>query len=38
MTVPGVNLIVAVTFLATVGDIHRFPDRRKLVAYLGLDP
>jgi transposase len=38
MTVPGVNLIVAVTFLATIGDIHRFPDRRKLVAYLGLDP
>jgi transposase len=38
MTVPGVNLIVAVWFLATVGDIHRFPDRRKLVAYLGLDP
>ena len=38
MTVPGVNVIVAVTFLATVGDIHRFPDRRKLVAYLGLDP
>ena len=38
MTVPGVNLIVAVTFLATVGDIHRFPDRRKLVGYLGLDP
>src|SRR3954463_1446193 len=38
MTVPGVNLVVAVTFLATVGDIHRFPDRRKLVAYLGLAP
>jgi transposase len=38
MTVPGVNMIVAVTFLATIGDVHRFPDRRKLVAYLGLDP
>src|SRR3954471_12019183 len=38
MTVPGVNLIVAVTFLATLGAIHRFPDRRKLVGYLGLDP
>jgi transposase len=38
MTVPGVNLIVAVTFLAAVGNIERFPDRRKLVAYLGLDP
>src|SRR6478752_3557738 len=38
MTVPGVNLIVAVTFLAAIGDIRRFPDRRKLVGYLGLDP
>jgi hypothetical protein len=33
-----VNLIVAVTFLAAVGNIERFPDRRTLVAYLGLDP
>ena len=33
MTVPGVNLIVAVTFLAAVGNIEHFPDRRKLVAY-----
>jgi transposase len=32
MTVPGVNLIVAATFLEAVGEIHRFPDRRKLVA------
>src|SRR3954468_2972391 len=38
MTVPGVNLIAAASFLAAVGDIRRFPDRRKLVAYLGLDP
>ena len=38
MTVPGVNVIVAATFIAAVGDIRRFPDRRKLVAYLGLDP
>ena len=38
MTVPGVNVIVAATFMAAVGDIRRFPDRRKLVAYLGLDP
>jgi transposase len=38
MTVPGVNLIVAVTFLAAIGDIRRFTDRRKLVGYLGLDP
>jgi transposase len=38
MTVPGVNLIVAATFLAAVGDIHRFPTARQLVGYLGLDP
>jgi transposase len=38
MTVPGVNLIGAATFLAAVGDITRFRNPRKLVAYLGLDP
>jgi transposase len=38
MTVPGVNVIVAATFLAAVGDIHRFGTSRKLVGYLGLDP
>ena len=38
MTVPGVNVIVAATFMAAVGDIRRFRDRRKLTAYLGLDP
>jgi transposase len=38
MTVPGVNLIGAATFLAAVGDIDRFRNPMKLVAYLGLDP
>jgi transposase len=38
MTVPGVNVIVAATFLAAVGDIRRFESPRKLVGYLGLDP
>jgi transposase len=38
MTVPGVNVTVAATFMAAIGDIRRFPDRRKLTAYLGLDP
>jgi transposase len=38
MTVAGVNVIVAATFMAAVGDIRRFGDRRKLTAYLGLDP
>ena len=38
MTVPGVSLMTATTFIAAVGDIRRFPDPRKLVSYLGLDP
>jgi transposase len=38
MTVPGVNLICAATFIAAVGHPRRFPSSRKLVAYLGLDP
>jgi transposase len=38
MTVPGVNVICAATFLAAVGDIRRFPSARKLTRYLGLDP
>jgi transposase len=38
MTVAGVNLICASTFIAAVGDPRRFLTSRKLVAYLGLDP
>jgi transposase len=38
MTVPGVNVICAATFIAAVGDIGRFETTRKLVGYLGLDP
>jgi transposase len=38
MTVPGVNVICAQTFLAAVGDVGRFPTSRRLVGYLGLDP
>ena len=38
MTVPGVNVITAATFMAAIGDIRRFADRKKLVGYLGLDP
>jgi transposase len=38
MTVPGVNLVCAATFIAAVGDARRFSTSRKLVAYLGLDP
>lgn len=38
MTVPGVNFIVAATFMAAIGEINRFLGSRRLVAYLGLDP
>jgi transposase len=38
MTVPGVNVICAATFLAAIGEIGRFSSARKLVGYLGLDP
>src|ERR1019366_5939117 len=38
MTVPGVNLICAATFLGAIGRADRFFTSRKLVAYLGLDP
>jgi hypothetical protein len=38
MTVPGVNVIVAASFLAAIGEIGRFKSPRNLVGYLGLDP
>jgi transposase len=38
MSVPGVNVITAATFMAAVGEIGRFATRRRLVGYLGLDP
>jgi len=38
MSVPGVNVQTAATFMASIGDIHRFSSPRKLVSYLGLDP
>ena len=38
MTVPGVSLVAAATFVAVVGDAHRFSSPKKLVSYLGLDP
>jgi transposase len=38
LTVPGVNVICAASFLAAIGDIRRFRSSRQLVAYLGLDP
>lgn len=37
MTVPGVSVITASTFVAAIGDVRRFASARKLVGYLGLD-
>jgi transposase len=38
LSVPGVNLVSAATFVATVGDVRRFETPDKLVSYVGLDP
>ncbi len=38
MTVPGVNLVCAASFMAAVGDHTRFSTSGKMVAYVGLDP
>lgn len=38
MSIPGVDFYSAVTILSEIGDIKRFPDYKKLVAYAGLAP
>ena len=38
MTVPGVSVVTASTFVAAIGDVRRFQSARQLVGYLGLDP
>jgi transposase len=38
MTLPGVGPVVAMTFLAEVGDIRRFKTHRQLAAYVGMVP
>lgn len=38
MTVPGIDMIVAVGLMAAVGRIDRFSCPDKLVAYIGLNP
>jgi transposase len=35
---PGVGLLTAMTLVAEIGDIARFPDARKLCAWAGLTP
>jgi len=38
MTIQGVGLLTAMVFLAEVGDLNRFSNRRQIAAYLGLVP
>jgi transposase len=38
MTLPGVGQLTAMTVLAEIGDISRFPTARKLCAWAGLTP
>ena len=38
MTLPGIDVTVAASITAAIGDIRRFSDPQKLVAYLGLNP
>lgn len=38
MSIPGIDYTVAQTCLAAIGDISRFPNAKKLTAYLGLNP
>lgn len=37
-SIPKVGRIAALTFLAAVDDVHRFPSSRKLIGYTGLAP
>ena len=38
MTIPGVNVTVALGLVAAIGDINRFPTPGKLAAYFGVVP
>jgi transposase len=38
MTHPGVGAVTGLAFVLTLGSVSRFPNSRKLVSYLGLNP
>lgn len=38
MTIPGIDMVVAVGVMAAIGKIERFDNPDKLVAYIGLNP
>lgn len=38
LTIPGISYTLGATILSEIGDIHRFNNPTKLLAYAGLDP
>jgi len=38
MTIPGVDMVVALAIVAAIGEVRRFDRPEKLVSYLGLNP
>ena len=38
MTVPGIDMVVALALVAAIGAVERFDSPQKLVSYLGLNP
>lgn len=38
LTVPGVGVVTAITFVTTIGDVRRFAESEQVGAYLGLTP
>ncbi|MBX3282438.1 MAG: IS110 family transposase [Acidobacteria bacterium] len=38
LSITGVSLVVASSLIGTIGDIDRFPDKKKLAAYFGVVP
>jgi len=38
LSIPGVGELTAMTILAEIGDIKKFPTSKQLVAFAGLDP
>lgn len=38
MTIPGINVAVAMGLVSCIGDVHRFPSPNQLTSYFGLVP
>jgi transposase len=38
MTIPGVDMVVALAIVSAIGEVNRFDKPQKLVSYLGLNP